>query len=746
MGSQEMIMASIPKGNIAKTHGGGPDALQGIVERVKKFGFTGYIRVASSVGEEGFIFFVDGDIKLFMHRKCDGSQEVTGQQALKNTYESGTRLDSKIEIHTNIDVPSVLAGIGQQTPAVAASRRGSRRAILAWGRSAQSTAEEEMGRIKDKLKEMQGLGYRIQIEDYLKGDISEVKKKTAALQKNVEMLQESKRSLDEIGAMLSAEDLSRVEAMLFDPAKVKDVKEALKSLEKQVDEKKKSSEAEKAMELEKELEERTENKSRMEREERVYDLVIKHQAHAEGLPMMCQKCGDPLDEEGSCDRCSASAKEKEHLIARLKPNYTFDNFVVGNSNHFAHAAAVSVADEPAVAYNPLFIWSGPGLGKTHLINAIANSVMEKHPNMRVAYFTTEQFKSELVEAMKSGKIDEFRRQYRQEDILIVDDIQFLADSETGQEEFFHCFNALYTVDKQIVLASDRPPKEIPTLKQRLVSRFEGGLTVEIQPPDYETRLAILKQKIVDRGIGGIGDDVLGIIARSITTNIRELEGALTKIIAFSTFNKTEVDMTLAKNVLDGMQKEQKAVPPQEEKVEKKKERGAKSEEEAKEEIDIVCELERSHSYLIKEVSLGKSIELFKECLSKASESRGMAIVRTNPSRIDKDYGLKPQTELYWLTDRESKKSRTIEPSLEKLMYEMSLFMEGNQACVLLLDGLDYLASATSFDGLIQFIRRLVDTVAEADAILLISLSPETLDKQQVSIMEREMDVISFLRS
>ncbi len=238
-------------------------------------------------------------------------------------------------------------------------------------------------------------------------------------------------------------------------------------------------------------------------------------------------------------------EEKTGLFER---KYTFSNFVVGPSNQFAHAAAKAAADAPGRAYNPLFIYSGVGLGKTHLINAIGHHVQSRSPKMKVAYLSSEQFTNELINRMSHQRMEEFRQKYRNIDILLIDDIQFIAGKERTQEEFFHTFNALYEAQKQIVLTSDRQPKEIPDIEERLRSRFESGLISDIQPPDLETRIAILKKKADFWGIR-LPDDVAEFLASMMKNNIRELEGGLVKLGAVSSLTNTEITQELAKNEL-----------------------------------------------------------------------------------------------------------------------------------------------------------------------------------------------------
>src|SRR5690554_4286790 len=246
----------------------------------------------------------------------------------------------------------------------------------------------------------------------------------------------------------------------------------------------------------------------------------------------------------------------------LNPRYTFENFVVGNSNRFAHAASLAVAETPAKAYNPLFIYGGVGLGKTHLMHAIAHFILANNKKAKVLYVTSEKFTNELINSIQTNKNVEFRNRYRNVDVLLIDDIQFIAGKESTQEEFFHTFNALHEANKQIIMSSDRPPKEIPTLEDRLRSRFEWGLITDIQPPDLETRIAILKKKATLENLE-VDDEVLTFIAKRIESNIRELEGALTRIIAYSALTNNSLDVSVAEEALKDIisnQKQRKITP------------------------------------------------------------------------------------------------------------------------------------------------------------------------------------------
>ena len=274
------------------------------------------------------------------------------------------------------------------------------------------------------------------------------------------------------------------------------------------------------------------------------DFVVENQVPQEEVPKA--QTGNTL-----INNAMNTVSQSAIINANLNPKYTFDTFVVGANNNLAHAASLAVAESPGEIYNPLFIYGGVGLGKTHLMHSIGHFILKNNPNAKVLYVTSEKFTNELIDAIRNKNNfspTEFRDKYRTNDVLLIDDIQFIIGKESTQEEFFHTFNALYESKKQIIISSDKPPKEIETLEERLRSRFEWGLTVDIQSPDYETRMAILRKKEEMEGYN-IDNEVIKYIATNIKSNIRELEGALTKIVALSRLNKCDITLELAEEAL-----------------------------------------------------------------------------------------------------------------------------------------------------------------------------------------------------
>ncbi len=269
--------------------------------------------------------------------------------------------------------------------------------------------------------------------------------------------------------------------------------------------------------------------------------TIKKQSETETITLA-------VDLPEKIEKSKKETPKEEMEFSNLNPSYTFESFVSGPSNQFAHAAALAVSNNPATTYNPLFIYGGVGLGKTHIIHAIGNEILKNKSSIRVCYYSSEKFTNELINSLRHAKMDDFRNKFRSIDILLIDDIQFIAGKKSTQEEFFHTFNALYESHKQIVVTSDKFPKEIPDLEERLRSRFEWGLIADIQSPDTETKQAILKMK-ADQNKIDLPEDVSYFLANSITSNVRELEGYLIRVGAYASLTSTPINLDMAKNIL-----------------------------------------------------------------------------------------------------------------------------------------------------------------------------------------------------
>ena len=447
-----------------------------------------------------------------------------------------------------------------------------------------------------------------------------------------------------------------------------------------------------------------------ERTRKVVQLVMKQKAlSSEEAPTSTE------DVEKALEAHTPVADESTHLIEQ----YTFDTFVIGPSNRFAQAAALAVSKGKEKGYNPLLITSGPGLGKTHLLHAIGNGLLGRRKDKKILYMSGEAFANEFRAAGEPAGLATFRARVRGVDCLLLDDVQFLSGRTDVQEELFHAFNDLYNADKQIVMASDRAPKAIPDLDERLVSRFESGLVADIRAPEKETRIAILALRARD-GNHDVGPEVLEIIADLVEDNVRELGGAFNRVVAFSSLMGRPITEELAKEVL--------------------REAGGPVAGETVRHEDAARDLSPGRSYLVEEDRPIAAFRLFGKALQ--SGHGGMVITRTNPRRVREAHDLEADRTL-WLTDREGSAEDTIAPVLERIVYEIDEFFSKRPGAALMMDGLEYLVSNNSFEAVLKFVRRVVDSVSEGRSIFLISLGPATLKEQEVKMLEREMEVLRF---
>jgi chromosomal replication initiator protein DnaA len=447
----------------------------------------------------------------------------------------------------------------------------------------------------------------------------------------------------------------------------------------------------------------------------VYDLIMKYHKQISDVtasPLKCPNCGGDLDAQGKCVLCPPT-QSKPAYGRPLNPRFTFESFVVGPNSRFAEAAAKAVAQAPGKSYNPLFIYSRSGLGKTHLLQAVGNQLMKDFPSKVIIMAPTDAFESELIEAIQNKTLDAMRQAYRSVDVLLLDDAQFLAGKERMQEELFQTFNSIMERGGQVVLTSDRQPKEIPSLSERLVTRFESGLIADIQAPDLETRMAILDKRVKGGGLQ-VPKDVLSLIAEACKDNVRQLEGGLNRVVAFSSLLKSDITLEKAQEILG---------------VEAPK---------AQKRVVAKADLVEGHSYLVEEE---KPEAAHRILLNKAREGySALGIVRSHPKNLRARAGSADVT-LLWLTDRESAQEKTVPPSLERMVSIIEAFIEEKKKSIILLDDIQYLVSNTNFDGVVRFLRSVVDSVTERNAIFMVSLSPESLKAQERSILEREMEVL-----
>jgi len=457
-----------------------------------------------------------------------------------------------------------------------------------------------------------------------------------------------------------------------------------------------------------EIQEELDRKKVDEQVQGVYDLILKyHRLTAEGsAPINCPQCGGALDLLGNCPRCSQS---KDSISSQhLDPRFTFDSFVVGGCNRFAQAAAKAVASNPGTSFNPLLLVGGTGLGKTHLLQAIGHKAQELHPELRVLYLSTEVLESKLS---NQDSAEEMRAVCLSAGLFLLDDIQFLAGKERVQEELLRIVSIKVERGGQVVMTSDRPPKAIPSLNERLLSRLESGLIVDIQPPEEDVSLEVLHRRAQSQSLT-MPEEVLSFITKACPENIRQLEGGFNRIVAFSSLMHQDISVGLAEEVL-----------------------GTKLDRQREE-----TKLEKGHSYLIEEE---RPEHCYRMLAAKMREGYGALVLsRSNPSSIKSRLG--DDAQVYWLTEHESKTEDTLPPSLEKIILLMEEFLDEKKESVILLDDLQYLISNAAFDGVIRFIRTLVDQVSERPSIFLLSINPDSMRAQDRSILEREMEPVKMV--
>jgi chromosomal replication initiator protein DnaA len=704
---------------VVDRHRGGEGVLKKTLEDVKKYAFSGYVRLEFELNvdrAEGLLAFGSGEPLLALYVYKKGSSRVervyVGGKAVEFIWEDSLLPECEISLHSRVSTKEMDkafpdARIGKTElapPAYLVNPRNVGDVKKLSGR-----ADETAHRILEWAKE----GYIVNnlIRMYI-SDPPAAARAIPYFESNIqrlEGLEEILRFLDTQGYEREAESLMR---KMRDPEHLLDVESDLEALRRRIEEYDKVPEETPQAQIQRDLE----RKKIDEKIDGVYDLIMQYhkqitQPEASRADA-CPRCGGALDAKGVCATCPPS-KDKPRFGQPFNPRFTLDSFVSGPNSRFAEAAARAVAQSPGRSYNPLFVYSRSGLGKTHLLQAIGNHISKNLPSKVIILSPTDMFESELIGAIQDKTLDAMHEAYRHVDVLLLDDAQFLAGKERMQEELFQTFNAIMERGGQVVLTSDRPPKEIPSLSERLVTRFESGLIADIQPPDLETRMAILERRVRAERLN-VPRDVLALIAENCKDNVRQLEGGLNRVIAFSSLLKADITLEKAQEIL-GVEKakvERKPVPK--------------------------AELTEGHSYLVEEE---KPDTAHRVLLNKAREGfAALGILRSHPKTLKAKAGGLDLT-LLWLTDRETTQERTVPPSLERLVSIIESFMEEKGRCIILLDDIQYLVSNNSFEGVVRFLRNIVDSISEREAIFMVSLSPESLGSQERSILEREMEVL-----
>src|SRR2546428_6290771 len=526
----------LPEGKLIRTTRGGPNALKQLLLDLKKYSFSGYVRTVrggSGKRSEGIVLLRGGNPEASLYHR-DGAQD-RGRSALKKVWQDSYDESCILELHARVDMDGLVREYADsilERPAKVVKKTKIPQTME------RSEIEKQIRAWKDK-------GYDVSsVESNLDAEASILAASVVAMRDGV-------KKAEAVGEMLAGLDVSGFESRaailrekLKDPVRHPDIDTEVESLRDAV-ESLRQIEARRQVEMER-------GRDSQERTRKVLDLVMKQQQalRPEGGPYSTEDIARKVLEESMPARDAAT---------NLVQTYTFESFIVGESNRFAHGAAVAVAKQPAKEYNPLLITSGPGLGKTHLLHAIGNYVASHAKESKVLYLTCETFASSLANAKEVGTLSAFRDRMRGMDCLLIDDIQFLSGMPEVHEELFHTFNDLHDTQKQIVLASDRAPKAIPNLDERLISRFESGLVAGLEPPDLLMRVTILERRARDANIP-IEGEVLTCIANLVANNVRELGGAFNPVIAFSSLMHRPITQDLAPEVLSGATAQPSAEP------------------------------------------------------------------------------------------------------------------------------------------------------------------------------------------
>ncbi len=708
----------IPEGIIVRTAKGGQESLKGILADLEQYSFTGYIRVIlqkeimNSIGylvvEQGIPVMAVYEFEKSKPREL--RRIYTGEKSLRFILEDSQDKSSTIELHSRVPIEEFerrfpdarISGAPEPAP-----------------RAKKERVEEEAEAAADKVngqKEIIELwrrkGFKVETLEEALGR-GELDNELEAFELDAQKLKQFEVVLNNFPVMGHEDEIQEIREKLDDRTRIAEIESDIEFLQEKIRRR-----IQKRKVAEESIKEEMEKKKREERTADVYDLILRYQATPEETSeRKCPRCGGEVGEDGRCPTCSAEeAAPAPSYVKALPEGMRFDNFVVGPGSKFPVAAAVAVADAPSKTYNPLLIFGGSGLGKTHLLSAIGHQVLDKIKGARVVYVPADRFVEAVSHAMDEALRRRIREDLKRVDLLLVDDMQFLAADQAAQLEMAQIIEYLIDSGRQVVFASDRLPAQIPGLSDRFNSRIQMGLTTDLQPPNMDTRVRILELKARDKNLK-LSKEIIAYIAERVTTSVRELESALTKIVAFSSIMKLEVDLNLVSDILKPL------APVQE----------------TRKEIMKDVKAVPGHCYLIEEERPMYSNVLLSRKMDEGVA--GLVITRMNPKRIRDEFKVPP--EILWLTDKDSSHEKTVPPSLEMLIHVIQEFIASEEKTMIVLDGVQYLVSSTNFEAVLRFLRSLIDEISESNAILALSLSPETMKQQEVSILEREMEVLNL---
>jgi chromosomal replication initiator protein DnaA len=720
----------IPEGIIVRTAKGGPDSLKAILADLKQYSFSGYLKVRLErdiMSSIGYVVVEHGTPAMAIYefeksKPRELKRIYTGERSLRFILEDSQDRASVIEIHSRVAKEEFErrfpdATIGPGKPA-GKGQIGEDAGKAAPSHEDEEEQEETVDPTKDRIDEWRRRGFVVDplVEASEEGQEA-FEKAAETFEKDLQRLTQFEVILNNFPVLGHEQEIAEIRGKLNDPSRIAEIESDIEFLQEKVRRRIQKRKAE-----EETIKEEMEKKKREEKAADVYDLILRYQAEPDAEAAekgeVCPRCGGALNDQGVCDRCSAEEATIPPYAKPVVKEMTFEHFVVGPGSKFPYTVAAAVAAGSGAQYNPLLILGGSGLGKTHLLSAIGNKLAELRQDARILFLPSDRVVDAFDRAKKDvGLMRSIRDDLRGADLVLIDDMQFLAASQATQDEIVKVIDYLVDEEKQVVLASDRLPAHVPGLSDRFIARIQKGLTVDLEPPDMDTRVKILKIKSGEKKLK-LGDDLISYIAERVTTNVRELESTLNKIVAFSSIMKMDIDLNLVSDILKPL------TPVQE----------------TRKEIMKEVKVAAGHCYLIEEEKPMYSNVLLARKM-KDDGFRGLVITRMNPKRIRDEF--EDQPEILWLTDKDSSKEKTIPPSLEMIIHTIQGFMEDEEPGMVVLDGIQYLISSTNFDSVLRFLRSLIDEMSESKCILALSLSPETLLAQEVSILEREMEVLNL---